>query len=38
MSWRILLRPEVEGDVGEAAEWYDLQQPGLGSEFREENT
>jgi toxin ParE1/3/4 len=36
MSWRVLFRPEVEADVNEAATWYDLQQPGLGDEFREE--
>lgn len=36
MPWRVLFRPEVEADVNEAAGWYDLQQPGLGDEFREE--
>lgn len=36
MHWRVLLRPEVEADINKAAEWYDLQQPGLGVEFREE--
>jgi plasmid stabilization system protein ParE len=36
MSWRVLFRPEVEADVNEAAEWYNLQQPRLGNEFREE--
>jgi plasmid stabilization system protein ParE len=36
MNWRVVIRPEVEQDVAEAAGWYDLQQPGLGAEFREE--
>ena len=36
MNWRIVVRPEVERDVAEAAAWYDSQQPGLGTEFREE--
>lgn len=36
MSWRVVVRPEVEADVLEAAEWYEAQQPGLGNEFREE--
>jgi plasmid stabilization system protein ParE len=36
MSWRVLFRPEVEADVNEAAAWYNLQQAGLGDEFREE--
>lgn len=36
MSWQVVVRPEVEHDVSEAAEWYDSQQAGLGSEFREE--
>jgi toxin ParE1/3/4 len=36
MSWRVVIRPEVEQDVTEAAAWYDAQQAGLGEEFREE--
>ena len=36
MSWSVVLRPEVEADVNEAAEWYESQQSGLGDEFREE--
>ena len=36
MSWRVVVRPEVERDVAEAAAWYDSQQAGLGGEFREE--
>ena len=36
MNWRVVVRPEVERDVTEAAAWYDLQQNGLGGEFRDE--
>ena len=36
MNWRVVVRPEVECDVAEAAVWYDSQQSGLGGEFREE--
>ena len=36
MSWCVVLRPEVEADVNEGAEWYESQQSGLGNEFREE--
>lgn len=36
MSWCVVLRPEVEADVNEAAEWYESQQSGLGNEFCEE--
>ena len=36
MSWRVLVRPEVDNDVAAAAHWYDFQQAGLGDEFREE--
>ena len=36
MSWRVVVRPEVERDMAEAAAWYDSQQAGLGGEFREE--
>ena len=36
MSWRVVIRPEVERDVAEAVAWYDSQQEGLGEEFREE--
>ncbi len=35
MSWRVVVRPEVEQDVAEAARWYDCQQAGLGRDFRE---
>jgi plasmid stabilization system protein ParE len=36
MSWRVVIRPEVEQDVAEAAAWYESRQPGLGVEFVEE--
>lgn len=36
MSWRVEFAPEVERDVAEAAQWYELQQPGLGARFVEE--
>ena len=36
MKWEVLVRPEVESDVAEAAKWYDSKQPGLGAGFREE--
>jgi toxin ParE1/3/4 len=35
MSWRVVIRPEVEQDVAEAADWYETRQPGLGGEFVE---
>jgi len=36
MSWRVLIRPEVEQDVIEAAVWYDARHKGLGLEFVED--
>ena len=36
MSWRVVIRPEVEQDVAEAAIWYESRQAGLGVEFVEE--
>ena len=36
MKWRVEFRPEVAGDVNEAAAWYDSRQLGLGAEFVEE--
>jgi toxin ParE1/3/4 len=36
MSWRVVIRPEVERDVAEAASWYESKQAGLGAEFVEE--
>ena len=32
----VILRPEAEIDVEEAASWYEFQQPGLGLEFLDE--
>jgi plasmid stabilization system protein ParE len=36
MSWRVVVRPEVQQDIAEAADWYDARQPGLGAQFTEE--
>lgn len=36
MKWKVLVRPAVELDVTEAADWYDSKQPDLVAEFREE--
>ena len=36
MAWRVVLRPEVAGDINEAAAWYDEEEPGLGCEFTDE--
>jgi plasmid stabilization system protein ParE len=36
MNWRVVVRPEVEQDMAEAAAWYDDRREGLGTEFREE--
>jgi toxin ParE1/3/4 len=36
MNWRVVIRPEVEQDVAEAAIWYESRQTGLGVEFVEE--
>jgi plasmid stabilization system protein ParE len=33
MSFRVVLRPEVDGDISDAATWYENQQSGLGGEF-----
>ncbi len=35
MSFRVLLRPEAETDIGDAATWHEEQKAGLGSEFAE---
>jgi toxin ParE1/3/4 len=34
MSQRLILRPEAESDIAEAAEWYDQQRAGLSLQFR----
>lgn len=36
MKWRVVIRPEVEQDVAEAAKWYEERQTGLGAQFVEE--
>lgn len=36
MTWRVVIRPEVESDVAEAAKWYEEREAGLGAEFVEE--
>ena len=36
MSWRVVVRPEAEEELVEAARWYESQQPGLGAEFVDE--
>src|SRR5438128_2476565 len=35
MSWRVLIRPEVEQDIIEAAIWYETRHSGLGVRFVE---
>lgn len=35
MSWRVVVRPDVEQDMAEAAAWYETRREGLGTEFRE---
>ena len=36
MNWVVLLRPAAESDLTAARDWYEQQQPGLGSEFVDE--
>jgi len=38
MAYRLILKPEVEGDVEEAYNWYEDQKEGLGEEFLSELT
>src|SRR5438128_1929319 len=33
MSHRLIIRPEAEADIDEAASWYEEQREGLGDEF-----
>lgn len=33
MNWRLVALPEVEEDILQAAEWYELQLLGLGGQF-----
>jgi hypothetical protein len=35
VSWSVEFSPSVEWDINNAADWYDVQQSGLGSEFIE---
>jgi plasmid stabilization system protein ParE len=32
-SYRLVIRPEADAEVAEAARWYDSQERGLGREF-----
>jgi plasmid stabilization system protein ParE len=34
VTWRIIIRPEAEGDIAETREWYEERQRGLSLEFR----
>ncbi len=36
MSWRVVVRPEVEEEITVAAEWYEAARPGLGADFASE--
>lgn len=36
MTWKVVARPQAEADILEAANWYDSQRSGLGSEFIDE--
>jgi len=33
MSRRLIVEPEAEAEIDEAARWYDLQSPNLGADF-----
>ncbi len=33
MSWRVVIRPEAEEDLVQAASWYESHQAGVGAEF-----
>jgi plasmid stabilization system protein ParE len=33
MSWRIVVRPEIEQDLADAADWYNSREDGLGDRF-----
>jgi mRNA-degrading endonuclease RelE of RelBE toxin-antitoxin system len=35
MNWQVVLRPEAQEDIIQAAAWYEGQGDGLGTEFRE---
>ena len=36
MSYRLIIRPEVERDLSEAFDWYEQRRAGLGEEFLRE--
>ncbi len=36
MTWRVVVRPEAEDDIVEAAAWYERRSEGLGVRFSEE--
>jgi len=36
MAYKLVLRPEVEGDIDHAYSWYEDQKEGLGEEFLSE--
>ncbi len=33
MSYNVIIQPEAEYDIQDTFEWYESQNPGLGSEF-----
>lgn len=33
MKHRLIVRPEAERDITEAAQWYERRDPGLGADF-----
>jgi hypothetical protein len=33
MSWRVVVRLEIEQDLAEAADWYNSREDGLGDRF-----
>jgi toxin ParE1/3/4 len=33
MSWRVVVRPEIEQDLADAADWYNSREDGLGNRF-----
>jgi plasmid stabilization system protein ParE len=33
VTYRVVVRPQVEDDIAEAADWYETQSSGLGWEF-----
>ena len=33
MNYNLIIQPEAEYDIQNAFEWYESQNPGLGSEF-----